>query len=232
MDIPSTDPGSDFFEISSDEEFADDETGTLPRFSNHLKTRSNDYLKAYCESQTTFMPPELIITSTKDTDTNLAVNEATTSSQNLIRDFPPLSKRTRSWHSCRSATRIRNVNFEGGGLNTAENLQMKLTLKKQVWTGSFSGEKLGNVMEMTRPLSWGNSKSSQFYDCETVLALVKVVKTLSKLISIIFFFYTQCLFSEAWSVASARARRHSGHAITYRFVEKLSSNIAQQSSST
>jgi hypothetical protein len=173
MDIPSTDPGSDFFEVSSDEELADDESGAMPRFSNHLKTRSNDYLKAvasYCESQTSFMPPELIITSTKDTDPNFVGGEATTSNQNLIRDFPPVSKRTRSWHSCRSAARIRNINLEPGSLNTAENLQMKLTLKKQVWTGSFSSEKMGNVMEMTRPLSWGNSKSSQFYDCETVLA--------------------------------------------------------------
>jgi hypothetical protein len=110
MDIPSTDPGSDFFDISTDEEFLYGDTDCHnTRFSNRLKVRSTDAslksIATYCES-TTFMPPELIVTSAKDSDT--FVIESADKNQNIIREFPPLNKRTRSWHNlnrCMSRTR-------------------------------------------------------------------------------------------------------------------------------
>lgn len=43
-------------------------------------------------------------------------------------------------------------------LDNAENLQLKLSLKKQIWTGAFldsSGDGLNNAKEKLRPLSWG-----------------------------------------------------------------------------
>lgn len=44
--------------------------------------------------------------------------------------------------------RIANVNYDY--LDTAENLQVKLSLKKQIWTGTHS-----ETNDKPRPLSWG-----------------------------------------------------------------------------
>lgn len=68
MSVPTTDPGSDFFELSTDEDVSDAENdGTRPdRVKKHSKVRATEGYKKVVlyESQTT-MPPELIITSAK-----------------------------------------------------------------------------------------------------------------------------------------------------------------------
>lgn len=48
--------------------------------------------------------------------------------------------------------RIRNTNSES---YTTENLQLKLSLKKQIWTGTHSADTA--TVDIARPLSWGKS---------------------------------------------------------------------------
>lgn len=73
--MPTTDPGSDFFELSTDDELTDvDGDGNVTRVRNKSKLRATEGYKKLVmyESQTTtqtttqlIMPPELIITSAK-----------------------------------------------------------------------------------------------------------------------------------------------------------------------
>lgn len=49
--------------------------------------------------------------------------------------------------------RIRNPN----DYQTAENLQLKLSLKKQIWTGTQSAGDT-TTMDISRPLSWGKGQ--------------------------------------------------------------------------
>lgn len=71
ISMPTTDPGSDFFELSSDDELTDiDGEGNVTRIRNRSKIRATEGYKKLVmyESQTTtqlIMPPELIITSAK-----------------------------------------------------------------------------------------------------------------------------------------------------------------------
>jgi hypothetical protein len=69
-------------------------------------------------------------------------------------------------------SRIRNINCDTA-YQTAESLNFKLSLKKQIWAGTQSDT---NVMEISRPLSWGAQTSSAalhnktyFYDSEALL---------------------------------------------------------------
>lgn len=69
--MPTTDPGSDFFELSTDDELTEaDAEGNVIRVRNRSKLRATEGYKKLVmyESQTTtqlIMPPELIITSAK-----------------------------------------------------------------------------------------------------------------------------------------------------------------------
>lgn len=70
--MPTTDPGSDFFELSTDDELTDvDGEGNVTRVRNKSKVRATEGYKKLVmyESQSTttqlIMPPELIITSAK-----------------------------------------------------------------------------------------------------------------------------------------------------------------------
>ena len=67
--------------------------------------------------------------------------------------------------------RIRNLNCDTT-YQTAESLHFKLSLKKQIWTGTQDA----NLLEFSRPLSWGAHVSSNalinksmFYDSEALL---------------------------------------------------------------
>lgn len=70
--------------------------------------------------------------------------------------------------------RIRNINCDGeGNFETAESLHFKLSLKKQIWTGTQSDTTL---LDFSRPLSYGAQSSaammfnkSIFYDSEALL---------------------------------------------------------------
>ena len=70
--------------------------------------------------------------------------------------------------------RIRNINCETEStFETAESLHFKLSLKKQIWTGTQSDT---TVLDFTRPLSYGAQSSaammfnkSIFYDSEALL---------------------------------------------------------------
>lgn len=70
--------------------------------------------------------------------------------------------------------RIRNINCDTDATyQTAESLHFKLSLKKQIWTGTQSDS---TVLDFTRPLSYGAQSSSAmlfnkpiFYDSEALL---------------------------------------------------------------
>lgn len=71
------------------------------------------------------------------------------------------------------SNRIRNINCDTDATyETAESLHFKLSLKKQIWTGTQSD----TVLDFTRPLSYGAQSSaamifnkSIFYDSEALL---------------------------------------------------------------
>uniref|UniRef100_A0A336MAR4 CSON014405 protein n=1 Tax=Culicoides sonorensis TaxID=179676 RepID=A0A336MAR4_CULSO len=176
MSVPTTDPGSDFFELSTDEELTDTEAdGTVTRVRTKSKIRSTEGYKKLVmyESQTTqlIMPPELIITSAKAIDDNqeivvgvesdtekdaqdsqsactkqndTAINDKNTAStKNILKELTQQQMKSK----------IRNPN----DYQTAENLQLKLSLKKQIWTGTHSAGDT-TTMDISRPLSWGKGQ--------------------------------------------------------------------------
>lgn len=71
-------------------------------------------------------------------------------------------------------SRVRNINCDSDATyQTAENLNFKLSLKKQIWTGTQSDS---TIIDFTRPLSYGAQSSSAmlfnksiFYDSEALL---------------------------------------------------------------
>lgn len=89
----------------------------------------------------------------------------------LLAEFPPIGlmppKRTKSWNNL--TTSMSALKLDEG---SADSLQMKLSLKKQIWTGAWNE----STMDRTRPLSWGHTAiktTSQYlvreYDSEQLL---------------------------------------------------------------
>ncbi|XP_059617798.1 cytosolic carboxypeptidase Nna1 [Phlebotomus argentipes] len=161
MDIPTTDPGLDLCYSTSDEDYETDADifgrgykGKLVRKSPQLFTDTNIH-----------MPPELIITSTKKTDDELGDKSSKMhegAATQSISEFPPIniSKRAKSWHSfnrCMATLKITNSTQDAINYDTADNLQLKLSLKKQIWAGAWPGK---NGIDRSRPLSWGVSSLS------------------------------------------------------------------------
>lgn len=117
MDIPTTDPGSDFPDYYTTE----DECETDYDIEGNLITKSStsriskilrgDIRKSSSISyDTILMPPELIVTKVTDdnqfsfTDlpfdnnkTSVGTKTPPTFTQNIIREFPPINKK--SWHN-------------------------------------------------------------------------------------------------------------------------------------
>ena len=118
MDIPTTDPGSDFPDYYTTEEECEtdyDTEGnviTKTSISRVSKIFRSDIRKASSVSyDTIMMPPELIITKVSD-DNQLSLTELPTEnktavetkpppsfSQHIIKEFPPIGQKTKSWHN-------------------------------------------------------------------------------------------------------------------------------------
>lgn len=115
MDIPTTDPGSDFLEYCTTEDECEtdyDIDGNIiskTSVSRISKILRRDIRKANSVSyDTILMPPELIITKVSDdnllelnTENKTAVETKppVSFSQNIIKEFPPIGKKTKSWHN-------------------------------------------------------------------------------------------------------------------------------------
>lgn len=116
MDIPTTDPGSDFLEYYTTEEECEtdyDTEGnvvTKTSVSRISKIFRNDIRKANSVSyDAIMMPPELIITKVSDDNqlTDLLTENRTaietkpppSFTHNIIKEFPPIGKKTKSWHN-------------------------------------------------------------------------------------------------------------------------------------
>lgn len=117
MDIPTTDPGSDFLESYTTEDECEtdyDTEGnviTKTSISRISKIFRGDIRKASSVSyEAIVMPPELIITKVSDdnqsllelpTENKTAVETKPPPSftQNIIKEFPPIGKKTKSWHN-------------------------------------------------------------------------------------------------------------------------------------
>lgn len=118
MDIPTTDPGSDFLESYTTEDECEtdyDTEGnviTKTSISRIARIFRGDIRKASSVSyETIVMPPELIITKVSD-DNQPCLSELATENktavetkpppsftQNIIKEFPPIGKKTKSWHN-------------------------------------------------------------------------------------------------------------------------------------
>lgn len=118
MDIPTTDPGSDFLDYYTTEDECEtdyDVDGniiTKTSISRVSRVFRNEIRKANSVSyDTILMPPELIITKVSD-DNQLSLTDLSTEnktaietkpppsfSQNIIREFPPIGQKTKSWHN-------------------------------------------------------------------------------------------------------------------------------------
>ncbi|CAO1409928.1 unnamed protein product [Diamesa tonsa] len=196
MDIPTTDPGVEFLEYYTTEDecetdFENDGNMVKTSITRISKILHNDMRKSSSISydhQLSIMPPELIITKVYDNQFNLTelstIDNKTTVdmkppifTQNIIKEFPPIGKKTKSWHNfnrCMSTVKIRNINCDTDKTyQTAESLHFKLSLKKQIWTGTQSDS---TGLDFSRPLSYGAQTSSVllfnksiFYDSEALL---------------------------------------------------------------
>lgn len=118
MDIPTTDPGSDFLEYYTTEDECETDYDiegnviTKTSVSRITKIFRSDIRKANSVSYDAItMPPELIITKVSD-DNQLSLTELPTENktavetkpppsftQNIIKEFPPIGKKTKSWHN-------------------------------------------------------------------------------------------------------------------------------------
>lgn len=118
MDIPTTDPGSDFLESYTTEDECETDYDiegniiTKTSISRITKIFRNDIRKASSVSYDAIvMPPELIITKVSD-EIQLSLTELPTENktavetkpppsftQNIIKEFPPIGKKTKSWHN-------------------------------------------------------------------------------------------------------------------------------------
>lgn len=118
MDIPIQDPGSDFLDYYTTEEECEtdyDTEGNLvtkTSVTRISKIFRSDIRKANSVSyDTIMMPPELIITKVSD-DNQLSLTDLATENktaietkpppsftQNIIKEFPPIGKKTKSWHN-------------------------------------------------------------------------------------------------------------------------------------
>ncbi|GAB0093380.1 Nna1 [Sergentomyia squamirostris] len=158
MDIPTTDPGLDLcYSATSDEEYETDGDifgrcykGKFMRKSPQLFVDTN-----------ILMPPELIITSAKKTDDELGDKSSSKvlegSTTQSISEFPPINnKRAKSWHSFNRCMATLKITSSSQDTTTydADSLQLKLSLKKQIWAGAWPGK---NGIDRSRPLSWGVS---------------------------------------------------------------------------
>lgn len=79
----------------------------------------------------------------------------------VFSEFPPIGllsvpKRTKSWTNLTHSMATLKISDHCDPHHSADSLQMKLSLKKQIWTGAWNE----SAMDRTRPLSWGVSSGN------------------------------------------------------------------------
>ncbi|XP_037918827.1 uncharacterized protein LOC119656542 isoform X4 [Hermetia illucens] len=162
LELPTTDPGSDLQFSTDDEIYVEtDGYGTIPRaHRHHLQNEIQRRLQNEIPQSDQQMPPELIVTPAKhksieSSSLRLDDRQKQSPPPPALLEFPPIAgttRRTNSWHNlnkCGQKIRINNTNY----IETTENLQFKLSLKKQIWTGVMTDA--STYSERNVPLSWG-----------------------------------------------------------------------------
>lgn len=177
MELPTTEPGCEFFHQIYTESATEDDTEIEDMdgdFRTHRHRSRLDAIRKFshaaCET-TCKMPPELIIKSAKKGTSDIIFNckekspEKEPHNQQAISEFPAIStnnRRTKSWHYLNRTQTLLKPNNESA-YDQSDSLQLKLSLKKKIWTGA-------DVCP-SRPLSWGIPQLMRMpiYDSDALL---------------------------------------------------------------
>ncbi|XP_058064463.1 cytosolic carboxypeptidase Nna1-like [Anopheles bellator] len=159
LDIPTTEPVSDFFEYTSEDELivpaaVSDTENTLQRtFWRRSRLRETDNIRKLtllgCETQY-LMPPELIVRSATNHYHSEDEDEQSRMVMSIIKEFPPVMSKERIWQ--RSSESERTV--EAHKSSSPDHCHLRFSLKRSIWTGAHSDGYL-NDFNNPRPISWG-----------------------------------------------------------------------------
>ncbi|XP_053678950.1 cytosolic carboxypeptidase 2 [Anopheles nili] len=177
LDIPTTEPASDFFEYTSEDELqlppaaASDTENTVKRtFRRRNRPRRTDNIRKLtllgCETQY-LMPPELIVRSAANRYQSEDEDEQSKMVMSIIKEFPPVLGKERVWQ--RSSGSERTVDAMKSA--SPDHGQMRFSLKRSIWTGTHSDGYVNDCYN-PRPISWGAPPTlvkSTHYDNEALL---------------------------------------------------------------
>ncbi|XP_061502104.1 cytosolic carboxypeptidase 2 isoform X2 [Anopheles gambiae] len=177
LDIPTTEPASDFFEYTSEDELllppaaASDTENTVKRtFRRRNRPRRTDNIRKLtllgCETQY-LMPPELIVRSAANRYQSEDEDEQSKMVMSIIKEFPPVLGKERVWQ--RSSGSERTVEVMKSA--SPDHCQVRFSLKRSIWTGTHSDGYVNDCYN-PRPISWGAPPTlvkSTHYDNEALL---------------------------------------------------------------
>ncbi|XP_050079667.1 cytosolic carboxypeptidase Nna1 isoform X2 [Anopheles maculipalpis] len=177
LDIPTTEPASDFFEYTSEDELllppaaASDTENTVKRtFRRRNRPRRTDNIRKLtllgCETQY-LMPPELIVRSAANRYQSEDEDEQSKMVMSIIKEFPPVIGKERVWQ--RSSGSERTVDVMKSA--SPDHCQVRFSLKRSIWTGTHSDGYVNDCYN-PRPISWGAPPTlvkSSHYDNEALL---------------------------------------------------------------
>ncbi|XP_052901211.1 cytosolic carboxypeptidase 2 [Anopheles moucheti] len=177
LDIPTTEPASDFFEYTSEDELllppaaASDTENTVKRtFRRRNRPRRTDNIRKLtllgCETQY-LMPPELIVRSAANRYQSEDEDEQSKMVMSIIKEFPPVIGKERVWQ--RSSGSERTVDVMKSA--SPDHCQVRFSLKRSIWTGTHSDGYVNDCYN-PRPISWGAPPTlvkSTHYDNEALL---------------------------------------------------------------
>uniref|UniRef100_A0A182N051 Peptidase M14 domain-containing protein n=1 Tax=Anopheles dirus TaxID=7168 RepID=A0A182N051_9DIPT len=177
LDIPTTEPASDFFEYTSEDELllppaaASDTENTVKRtYRRRNRPRRTDNIRKLtllgCETQY-LMPPELIVRSAANRYQSEDEDEQSKMVMSIIKEFPPVIGKERVWQ--RSSGSERTVDAMKSA--SPDHCQVRFSLKRSIWTGTHSDGYVNDCYN-PRPISWGAPPTlvkSSHYDNEALL---------------------------------------------------------------
>uniref|UniRef100_A0A182JUW6 Peptidase M14 domain-containing protein n=1 Tax=Anopheles christyi TaxID=43041 RepID=A0A182JUW6_9DIPT len=168
LDIPTTEPASDFFEYTSEDELllppmaaSDTENTVKHTFRRRNRPRRTDNIRKLtllgCETQY-LMPPELIVRSAANRYQSEDEDEQSKMVMSIIKEFPPVIGKERVWQ-------------RSSGSERPDHCQVRFSLKRSIWTGTHSDGYVNDCYN-PRPISWGAPPTlvkSNHYDNEALL---------------------------------------------------------------
>ncbi|XP_035773606.1 uncharacterized protein LOC118456694 isoform X3 [Anopheles albimanus] len=179
LDIPTTEPASDFFEYTSEDELVvvpppaavSDTENTIQRtYRRRSRLRKTDNIRKLtllgCETQY-LMPPELIVRSATNRYQSEDEEEQSKMVISIIKEFPPVVGKERVWQ--RSSESERTVDVLKS--SSPDHCQIRFSLKRSIWTGTHSDGYVNDAYN-PRPISWGAPPTlvkSTHYDNEALL---------------------------------------------------------------